>query len=161
MAARKIRIHLGSQRLVLLDGEREVASFAVSTARNGAGERVGSECTPRGRHRIASKIGAGLAPGSVLMGRRPTGEVCDAQAYRAQPERDWILTRILWLAGTEPGRNLGGEVDTLSRYIYIHGAPDEVPMGVPLSHGCVRMRNADVCELFELVEEGDEVEILD
>ena len=161
MAARMIRIYLGTQRLQLLDGERVVATFDVSTARNGAGECIGSECTPRGRHRIVSKIGAELAPGSVLMGRRPTGEICDADAYRAEPDRDWILSRILWLEGTEPGRNLGGEVDTLSRYIYIHGAPDEAPMGVPLSHGCVRMRNADVCELFDRVEEGDTVEILD
>jgi lipoprotein-anchoring transpeptidase ErfK/SrfK len=161
MATRTIRIHLRAQRLELLEDGQPVETFAISTARNGAGERVDSECTPRGRHRIAQKIGAQLPAGAVLVGRVPTGEICDAETFRTNPDRDWILTRILWLDGLEPGRNLGDDVDTLARYIYIHGAPDAVPMGVPLSHGCVRMRNDDVCRLFDLVEEGTIVEILD
>lgn len=161
MSRRSIRIRLGAQRLELREGERTIAEFDVSTARNGAGERVGSECTPRGRHTIAKKIGAGLPPGAVLVAREPTGEICDAETYGAEPERDWILTRVLWLDGTEPGCNLGGDVDTLSRYIYIHGAPDAAPMGVPLSHGCIRMRNTDVCALFDMVDEGTVVDIVE
>lgn len=156
---RSIRIDLGKQTLELCEGERTIAIFPVSTAKNGAGERNGSECTPRGRHRICEKIGQGLPTGAVFMSREPTGEICTPETYRASPGRDWILTRILWLDGLEPGRNLGGDLDTRSRYIYIHGTPDAVAMGVPGSHGCVRMRNVDVCTLFDLVDENTLVEI--
>lgn len=161
MAERKIRIHIGSQRLELLEDGEPVETFSISTARNGPGEQADSECTPRGLHRIASKIGAGLPLGAAFVSRVPTGEICDSATYNTQPDRDWILTRILWLDGLEPGRNLGGRVDSRARYIYIHGAPDAAPMGTPLSHGCVRMRNTDVCRLFDLVEEGTLVEILE
>ena len=161
MSQRSIHIDLGKQTLELREGERTIAAFAVSTAKNGAGERNGSECTPRGRHRICQKIGHGLPHGAVLASREPTGELCTPEVYRACPGGDWILTRILWLDGVEPGRNLGGEVDTRSRYIYIHGSPDDVPMGVPGSHGCVRMHNADVCALFDLVDEGTLVDIVE
>jgi lipoprotein-anchoring transpeptidase ErfK/SrfK len=161
MNHRSIRIDLGKQTLELRDGERTLAAFSVSTARNGAGERNGSECTPRGRHRICEKIGHGLPDGAVLVSREPTGEICTPETYRACPGRDWILTRILWLDGVEPGHNHGGDVDSRSRYIYIHGAPDDVPMGVPGSHGCVRMRNADVTALFDLVDEGTLVDIVE
>jgi L,D-transpeptidase YbiS len=161
MSQRSIRIDLGTQTLELREGDRVIAAFPVSTAKNGAGERDGSECTPRGRHRICRKIGQGLPLGAALVSREPTGEICTAETYRACPNRDWILTRILWLDGVEPGRNLGGSVDTRSRYIYIHGSPAEVPMGVPGSHGCVRMRNDDVCTLFDLVDEGTLVDIVE
>jgi L,D-transpeptidase YbiS len=161
MSQLAIRIDLGAQTLEVRDGDRTIATFAVSTAKNGAGERDGSECTPRGRHRICQKLGHGLPTGAVLVSREPTGEICTPDAYRTFPSRDWILTRILWLDGLEPGRNLGGDVDTRSRYIYIHGSPEEVPMGVPGSHGCVRMRNADVCKLFDLVDEGTLVDIVE
>jgi len=161
MSDRFIRIDLGKQTLELRDGDRTIAVFPVSTAKNGAGELNGSECTPRGRHRIGEKIGHGLPEGAVLVSREPTGEICTPDAYRSSPGRDWILTRILWLDGVEPGRNCGGDVDTRSRYIYIHGAPDEVPMGVRGSHGCVRMHNRDVCTLFDLVDEGTLVDIVE
>lgn len=161
MSGRSIRIDLGKQTLELRDGERTIAAFSVSTAKNGAGEQIGSECTPRGRHRICQKIGHGLPASAVLVSREPTGEICTPEAYRACPGRDWILTRVLWLDGMEPGRNLGGDVDTRSRYIYIHGAPDDVPMGTPGSHGCVRMRNADLCTLFDLVDEDTLVDIFE
>jgi lipoprotein-anchoring transpeptidase ErfK/SrfK len=161
MSHRSIRIDLGKQTLELRDGERTIAVFSVSTAKNGPGERNGSECTPRGRHRICEKIGHSLPEGAVLVSREPTGEICTPETYRSCPGRDWILTRILWLDGVEPGRNHGGDVDSRSRYIYIHGAPDDVPMGVPGSHGCVRMRNADVCALFDLVDEGTLVDIVE
>lgn len=153
-----IEVDLAAQCLRLLDtAGRELAAYPVSTARNGAGEREGSHCTPRGRHRIRAKIGAGAPAGTVFVGRRPTGEIYDPE--RAEPDRDWILTRILWLCGEEIGRNRLGEVDSMRRYIYIHGAPDEAPMGVPGSIGCIRMRNADVIELFDRVAVGTRVVI--
>ncbi|QVM98343.1 L,D-transpeptidase [Pseudomonas sp. B21-012] len=123
----------------------------ISTARNGAGELNGSGCTPRGRHQVRAKIGAGLPQGAVLRGRRWTGETWSAELHEQFPGRDWILTRILWLSGCEPGVNRLGPVDTFRRYIYLHGTPDSEPMGVPLSHGCVRLRNADLLSLFDQV----------
>jgi len=125
--------------------------LAVSTALNGPGERNGSGCTPRGRHQVRAKIGEGLPLGAVLRGRRWTGEVWSAQLHEQFPGRDWILTRILWLSGCEPGRNRLGAVDTFRRYIYLHGTPDCEPMGVPRSHGCIRLRNHDLLELFARV----------
>jgi len=125
--------------------------FSVSTARNGAGELNGSGCTPRGLHQVRARLGDGLPQGAVLRGRRWTGEVWSPELNGISPGRDWILTRILWLSGCEPGVNRQGQVDTFRRYIYIHGTPDCEPMGVPLSHGCIRMRNSDLLQLFPLV----------
>jgi hypothetical protein len=154
----RIEVELTVQRLRLLDpADRELAAYPVSTARNGAGERAGSHCTPRGRHRIRAKIGAGAPAGAVFVGRRPTGEIYAPGLAAARPDHDWILTRILWLCGEEIGRNRLGGVDSMRRYIYIHGAPDEAPMGVPGSIGCIRMRNADVIELFDRVPVGTKV----
>ncbi|NWG31316.1 MAG: L,D-transpeptidase [Rhodocyclaceae bacterium] len=147
-----IRVSLAAQTLELFDEKGlRIAAYPVSTAKNGAGERRGSFCTPRGKHIIRAKIGAGAPAGTVFVRRRPTGEIWTPALAAAQPERDWILTRILWLSGCEVGKNRLGEVDTMRRFIYIHGSPDEVPMGVPASHGCIRMRNADIVELFERV----------
>lgn len=159
MRGLRIEVDLGAQRLTLREGPREIATFPVSTAARGAGERVGSLCTPRGRHRVRAKIGAGAAPGTVFVGRRPTGERWSPALAAADPARDFILTRILWLSGCERGRNRLGEVDTMRRYIYIHGAPDDAPIGEPASHGCIRMRNADVIALFDAVPVGTPVEI--
>lgn len=150
-----IEIDLAEQHLRLSLGRRVMREFPVSTARNGPGEREGSECTPRGRHHIAARIGAGMPVNTVFRGRRPTGETWSAAFAATQPvERDWILTRILWLAGNEPGFNQGGDLDTYSRYIYLHGTPETVTLGVPGSRGCVRMRNADIIELFDSVAVG-------
>ena len=157
MNERLIRISIPEQRLMVLEGGEPVASYPVSTARNGPGERCGSGCTPRGWHRIRIKIGAGLPLNTVFVGRRPTGELYDAALAARYPERDWILTRILWLTGLEAGFNRGGDRDTLRRYIYVHGCPDPAPMGIPLSHGCIRMRNEDLLELFEQTAAGDRV----
>jgi hypothetical protein len=157
MSERLIRISIPEQRLMVLEGGEPVASYPVSTARNGPGERCGSGCTPRGWHRIRIKIGAGLPLNTVFVGRRPTGELYDAALAARYPERDWILTRILWLTGLEAGFNRGGDRDTLRRYIYIHGCPDPASLGIPLSHGCIRMRNEDLLELFEPVAAGDRV----
>ncbi|MFO1422188.1 MAG: L,D-transpeptidase [Candidatus Competibacteraceae bacterium] len=157
MPERLIRVHVSDQRLELLEDGAVVASYSVSTARNGLGERRGSGCTPRGWHRIRIKIGAGLPLNAVFVGRRPTGEIYSSELAAGYPERDWILTRILWLTGLEPGFNRGGDYDTLRRFIYLHGCPDEAPMGIPLSHGCIRLRNPDLLELFDRVEAGDRV----
>lgn len=148
----RIEISIPRQELVLRDEAGvEMRRYAVSTAKNGAGERNGSHCTPRGSHIIRAKIGAGQPANTVFRGRRPTGEVWTPELGTAHPGRDWILTRILWLSGKEPGFNRLGDCDTMRRYVYIHGSPDNVAMGVPGSIGCVRMRNADILELFELV----------
>ena len=131
-----------------------IERYPVSTSAWGAGERADSLCTPRGRHVVSEKIGAGLPSGAVLVGREFTGEIFDARMARDEPDRDWILSRILWLEGCEEGYNKGDNCDSFSRLIYIHGTPDDEPMGVPFSHGCVRMRNADVIEGDLLVTSG-------
>lgn len=156
---KRIEIDLGRQRLELHDGPRVLCEFAVSTAARGAGEVNGSYCTPRGRHVVRAKVGAGAVAGAVFAGRRPTGEVYTPGLGRQFPGRDWILTRILWLSGLERGRNRLGNVDTMRRYIYIHGTPDETRLGQPGSHGCIRMSNADIIELFDAVPAGIEVDI--
>ena len=154
-----IVIDVARQRLVLWRDARPVLDVAVSTAVQGVGEQRDSGCTPRGLHRVRAKVGAGCPEGAVFVGRRPTGEVYSPALAEAYPTRDWILTRILWLDGCEPGRNRGGAVDTLRRHIYIHGCPDTEPMGVARSHGCIRMRNADVRSLFDAVAVGTRVRI--
>ncbi|HWT53924.1 MAG TPA: GNAT family N-acetyltransferase [Rhodocyclaceae bacterium] len=147
-----IRISLPAQTLELVAADGLlIRRYPVSSARNGAGELRGSYCTPTGRHIVRAKIGAGMPFGTVFIGRRPTGEIWSPELDAAEPERDWMLSRILWLSGTERGINRLDRVDTMRRYIYIHGCSENAPMGVPLSHGCIRMRNADVIELFDLV----------
>ena len=157
----KIGIDLTRQVLQLLGPAGVVREYSVSTGKNGIGEQLDSGRTPRGRHSIAQMIGAGRPPNTVFAGRVPTGEIYDPELRRRHPHRDWILTRIIWLRGEEPGFNRGGAVDTYNRYIYIHGAPDDVQMGVPGSAGCVRMRNHDVIELFDLVGKGCEVNLFE
>ena len=156
----KILINLQQQQLQLLNGDAVTKSYSISTALNGPGERQGSECTPRGLHRIRIKIGAGCPERAVFVGRRFSGEVYTPEELgRQYPDRDWVLSRILWLTGLEPGRNRGGKVDSLRRYIYIHGCPGSEPMGEPRSHGCIRMRNSELIELFNLVEVGTLVDV--
>ncbi len=158
-SAQRLVVSLTRQSLELRGKERLLAHYAVSTSRYGPGERRNSQCTPRGLHRIRARIGAGLPAGAVLVGRRPTGEIYDAKLAQRYPHRDWILTRILWLCGCEPGRNRWGNSDSMARFIYIHGTPDCEVMGVPFSHGCIRMRNSDVMDLFERVNAGTLVDI--
>lgn len=134
-------------------------SYSISSARNGPGQLRGSNCTPLGRHIVRAKIGAGQPENTVFVGRRPTGERYTPELAAQFPGRDWILTRILWLSGCEVGHNRMGQVDTMRRYIYIHGSPDSVGMGAPGSIGCIRMRNADVVDLFDRVAPGTPVEI--
>jgi lipoprotein-anchoring transpeptidase ErfK/SrfK len=156
----KIRIDTEKQTLELLDASRLLRCYPVSTAKNGLGEMSGSFCTPRGRHLVRAKIGDGLPQNTVFVRRRPSGEIYSDELGRQFPDRDWILGRILWLSGCEPGFNRLGEVDTMRRYIYIHGTPHEEAIGNPVSHGCVRMRMRDVVELFEQVPVGTQVEIV-
>lgn len=153
----RLRVSIPRQRLYLLESGQIKAEYPVSTAKNGPGEVTGSGCTPRGPHQIRAKIGAGMPLNTVFVGRRPTGEIYTPALAERYPNRDWILTRILWLSGLERGRNRLGERDTQRRYIYIHGCPDETPLGVPLSHGCIRMHGAPLIELFERVAVGDRV----
>jgi len=160
MSDRFIEIDLCRQELRVIDQDRLIRRFSVSTSRYGPGERAGSECTPRGAHVIRALIGQGLPAGACLVGRRFTGEVWTPELVRAEPDRDWILSRIIWLSGCERGRNRLGAVDTMRRYIYIHGTPDSKSMSVPFSHGCIRMRNGDVIELFAMVTPGMPVKVL-
>ena len=156
----RIEVSIPGQCLTLFDDEgRQLRRYEVSTSRHGAGERNGSYCTPRGPHRIRAKIGAGQPVNTVFVRRRPTGEIHTQALAEQFPGRDWILTRILWLCGCVPGFNRFCEVDTMRRHIYIHGSPDAVEMGSPGSIGCIRMRNADLLDLFDLVSPGTPVDI--
>jgi lipoprotein-anchoring transpeptidase ErfK/SrfK len=156
----RINIDITAQQLDLYDDSGSLLKrYPISSAKNGVGEQNGSYCTPRGRHIIRAKIGAGQPPNTVFVERRPTGEVYSPELARGFPKRDWILTRILWLSGCELGYNRLGKVDTMRRAIYIHGSPDSAEMGMPGSHGCIRMRNRDIVELFDLTPVRTPVEI--
>ncbi len=152
----QLLVSLAEQRLTWQQHDQQY-QFPVSTARHGAGQQTDSGCTPTGRHTIHRKIGAGCPINTIFVGRNKQPDTYSAALAARYPERDWILTRILWLAGCEPGYNQGGTQDTLSRYIYIHGTPDTEPMGIPRSHGCIRMRNQDIITLFDHVDEGTPV----
>ncbi len=152
-----IVVNIAEQRLQLFTDGTVAMDVAIASAKNGVGEQVGSECTPRGQHQVRAMIGGDAQTNAVFVGRRNTGEIYSPDLRRAFPDRDWILTRILWLSGLEPGKNRLGAVDTMRRYIYIHGCPDEDEMGVPDSHGCVKMRNTDVIKLFSAVTPGTRV----
>src|SRR5258706_5013236 len=158
----RVDVYIDRQRLDLLDDAgRVVETYPVSTATKGLGERYGSECTPRGLHAVRAKIGAGCATKTVFVRRRQTGEIWTPELARKHPHRDWMLTRILWLSGRERGFNRNGAVDSLRRKIYIHGAGDEATLGVPASHGCIRVSNAGIIELFDCLAVGTEVDIVE
>lgn len=158
----RISINIAKQTLDLLnDNDSVIKHYGISSAKNGVGEQNGSLCTPRGKHIVRAKVGAGHPANTVFVERRPTGEVYSPELAQKFPKRDWILTRILWLSGCEPGYNRLGKVDTMRRAIYIHGTPDSVEMGKPGSHGCIRMRNRDIIELFDLVPIRTWVEIVE
>ncbi len=162
---KQIRISLAQQTLFFLDADNPeegfaesiIRAFSISSARRGAGEQNASLQTPRGCHRIRAKIGKDAATGAIFVGRRPTGEIYSVPVAERFPQRDWILSRILWLCGEERGRNRLGAVDSQRRFIYIHGTPDTEPMGVAASHGCIRMRNDDIIWLFDRVPVGTPV----
>lgn len=156
----RVIIRIPSQHLELCDIDKNIIKqYRISSAGKGTGQQYGSFCTPLGKHIIRAKIGAGQPVNTVFVRRRPTGEIYTPELGKSYPGRDWILTRILWLSGCEPDFNRFGKVDTMRRYIYIHGSPDSVEMGKPGSIGCIRMRNSDLLELFDSVNAGTEVEI--
>ncbi|MDP3087292.1 MAG: L,D-transpeptidase [Methylotenera sp.] len=158
----RIKISISNQTLTIFDNFGDVkAKYSISTAANGVGCEKNSGCTPLGEHIVRAKIGADAVANAVFVGRRPTGEICTPELMAEFPERDWILTRILWLSGKEIGKNRLGNVDTMQRYIYIHGTPDDTEMGKIGSHGCVRMRNSEMIALFDLVEVGTPVVIVE
>lgn len=156
----KININISTQSLDLIDDhDKTLARYAISSAKNGVGQLKGSYCTPLGQHIVRAKIGAGQPENTVFVARRPTGELYSPELAAQHPGRDWILTRILWLSGCEVGHNRLRDVDTMRRYIYIHGSPDTVAMGAPGSIGCIRMRNRDIIALFDRVPPGTPVKI--
>jgi len=156
----RIEIKIGSQYLdVINNSQVKIKSYQISSAKNGVGQDRGSFCTPLGKHVIRAKIGEGQPVNTVFIRRRPTGEIYSPSLGEKYPDRDWILTRILWLSGCEPGFNRLGTVDTMRRYIYIHGSPDSIDMGSPGSIGCIRMLNTNLLELFDLIDVGTEVNI--
>ena len=158
----KVVIIITEQCLSLSEGgKKEIFRCPVSTSAYGIGNRLNSFCTPLGKHIIRAKIGKDLPIGAVLKGRRWTGDICDAESFASDPSRDWILTRIMWLSGCEPGFNRLGDVDTMKRYIYIHGSPDQIKLDKPNSRGCIRVSNKDAIRLFDLVSVGTPVEILE
>lgn len=152
--AKHIKVSIAQQTLELSDSERLLCSYPISTASAGPGNQLGSGCTPLGHHRIRAKIGTDAPLNAVFVGRRFTGEIYSSELASIYPQRDWILTRILWLCGEEVGYNRLRNVDSMRRFIYIHGTPDTEPMGEPRSHGCIRMRNDDIIDLFQQVPVG-------
>lgn len=161
ITSRSIVISIAQQELRLYDSGRVLKRWSVSTALAGAGNQENSGQTPLGLHYVRAMVGGREPLNAVFVGRRPTGEVYSDALAKQFPKRDWILSRILWLCGSEVGYNRLGSVDSMRRYIYIHGTPDSEPMGIPLSHGCIRMRNRDVVALFDLVSVGVPVSILE
>lgn len=141
-------------QLMRLTFADQVICYSISTAKLGIGQQKGSNQTPLGWHQVRAKIGFDEAENTVFVGRRPTGEIYSPELASQFPKRDWILSRIVWLSGCEVGQNRLGNVDSMQRYIYIHGTPDSEPMGQAESHGCIRMRNNDVIELFDKLDIG-------
>lgn len=152
-----LEVDIKTQKMHVIDAGTFIKAYLISTAKNGPGEMMGSEQTPRGWHVIRAKIGANCPANTVFIGRRPTGEIFGAELKTRYPTRDWMLTRILWLSGLEVGKNRLGQVDSMRRFIYIHGTPDDVSMGVPGSKGCIRMRNENIIELFDQVPIGTRI----
>lgn len=157
---KKIIIEVESHRLSLYEKQILLCQYPVRIATKGLGEKQGSFKTPRGKHIIRSKVGAGASAYAVFKSRRPTGEILTENLFISAPNRDWILGRILWLSGTEIGFNRLGDVDTMRRYIYIHGSPEQCFNKQEGSKGCIRMQPLDIVALFDQVAIGDTVEVL-
>lgn len=157
MSLLTLEVDIATQKMFVFREGKLIREYPVSTGKNGAGEAHNSEQTPRGLHIVRGKFGAYQPSNAVFVGRRRTGEIYEPALREKFPDRDWILTRVIWLSGLEKAKNR----NTMSRYIYIHGAPDDVVMGVPGSRGCIRMRNQDIIELFEQVTMGTRILIRD
>lgn len=159
--SRYIKISVAKQLLQVIEAGEVIKSFVISTAKNGCSEKNGSGGTPRGWHYIRVKIGEATDNNAVFVGRRETGEIYSSVLADSHPDRDWVLGRILWLSGLEKGKNRLGDVDTIRRYVYIHGTPEIEQLGTPASHGCIRMSCTDVVELFAMVDAGTRVHIFE
>ena len=156
-----ITVYIATQTMVLHLDNGETVEYSVSTASKGTGQQEGSWQTPLGHHQIRAKIGSGYPLHAVFDSRRFTGEIYSPETVTKYPGRkDWILTRILWLSGLEPGFNRLGNVDTMRRYVYIHGSPDTAIMGEPGSRGCIRMHGRDIMDLYDRIEPGTLIDIL-
>lgn len=156
-----ITVHIESQKLLLHEDDGNIREYSVSTASKGIGQQEGSWQTPLGQHKIRAKIGGEYPLHAVFESRRFTGEIYTPELPEKYPGRtDWILSRILWLSGMEPGYNRLGNVDTMRRYIYIHGSPDTAEMGKPGSRGCIRMHGKDIIDLYDRIEPGILINIL-
>lgn len=155
--SRYIKISVAKQLLQIVEAGEAIKSFVISTGKNGCSEQNGSGGTPTGWHYIRVKIGEAADKNAVFVGRRETGEIYSPLLAENHPDRDWVLGRILWLSGLEKGKNRLGNVDTMRRYIYIHGTPDIEQLGMPASHGCIRMSCTDVVELFAMIDTGTRV----
>ncbi len=158
---RVIVVDISRQLLSLYQDDKCLHSWPVSTSARGSGNRMDSLQTPLGAHRIAEKIGADSPANTIFKGRQDCGELANITQRPEPTGEDLITSRILWLKGIEPGKNLDGDVDSQQRYIYIHGTAEEGLIGQAVSHGCIRMRNADVIELFALVDPETLVYITD
>ncbi len=155
----KLLVNVSEQKLYVQKKNKVLKSYSISTGKAGVGQEIDSYKTPLGQHKICEKIGANCPVNTIFVGRKPNGQIYSEEFALKKPDSNFILTRILWLSGLELGKNQGGEVDTKNRYIYLHGCPDSTPIGIPLSHGCIRLRNKDILELFDLVSVGTPVEI--
>ena len=149
-----IMVSASKQSLQLLENRMQIVEYSISTSKYGLGEENGSYKTPRGKHTVRAMIGEGRPINAVFVGRRYTGQIYTTKLAKEFPERDWILSRVIWLSGCEKGKNRLGLQDSMRRYIYIHGTPNSEPMGVPASHGCIRMRNEDVVDLYDRISYG-------
>lgn len=147
-------VNIERQEMYLVKNDALEKTYRISSSKYGIGNQSGSGKTPLGVHRIAEKIGAGAKPNTIFTGRKDTGKTATILREPVDTEEDHVTTRILWLEGMEPGVNKGKGIDSKLRYIYIHGTPEEGLIGTPASHGCIRMYNADVLELFGLIQAG-------
>jgi lipoprotein-anchoring transpeptidase ErfK/SrfK len=152
-----IRISATDSKLYLMSDQKITKSYPISIAKNGLGNLLNSNKTPLGLHEIKKKIGKGVPQNGILKARIPTGKLAKIIKEPIATNTDLVTSRILWLSGLEPGVNKGGNVDSYNRFIYIHGTPEEGLIGQPASHGCIRMYNKDVIELFDLVPVGTKV----
>lgn len=157
MVERRLVVDSEAQVALLYENGCVIRRYTVSTATNGLGCAPGSNCTPHGKLAVAEKIGSGLPEGAILRDRKATGELwsSDPSNPLASSQEDLVLTRILWLGGKE-----SHNANTLERYIYLHGTNQENLLGTPASHGCIRMSNKDIVELFDLLRVGDEVDVI-
>jgi len=154
-----MQVSVAQQKLFLMNKKDTLRNYEISTSKYGLGSESGSHKTPLGLHRVVEKYGDGAPEGTIFKSRINTGRIAEIEMRPQTTKLDYVTTRILWLDGMEPGKNKGGNVDSYHRYIYIHGTHEEGLIGRPASKGCIRMRNNEVIELYELVPIGTTIRI--